>query len=230
MQATEFTPNDRDGNNVQGMFPIHPDLSGRLWWGFGDEIRAYTCTGLSTAGLPQWDWAKPFVFKRPSEFDELRRVDYDPATDLMILGGGKGEAKHQHWKPMGPVVSAYDHALRGTAALRWTLTLPIDTGSSGHESNEPMGFAMAGEYLFVPYTRGLRVDNLRNAFVKVLRLKDGSCVGNLVADEVTGNIGLLDIEHPCTARKLADGRYVVFLEEDYKAKNVMFVWQPGEGQ
>ncbi|HLX62578.1 MAG TPA: hypothetical protein VKX17_14975 [Planctomycetota bacterium] len=226
MQAGEFAANDRDGNNVQGMFPITPDASGRLWWGFSDEIRAYAFTGLTHAGLPQWDWSKPFIFPRPAEFDQLRRVGYDPASDLMVLGGDKGKDKHQHWKPMGPVVSAYDNVLRGKPALRWTKTLPFGQGSSGHESAEPMGFDIAGDYLFVPYTRGLKSEGLRNAFVKVLRLSDGSVAGNLVCEDVTGEIGLLDLETAAIAHRLPDGRYVILLEDDYKAKTVMFIWKP----
>jgi hypothetical protein len=226
MQAGEFVANDRDGNNVQGMFPIAPDASGRLWWGFGDELRAYAFTGITHTGLPQWDWAKPFVFPRPAEFDQLRRVGYDPASDLMALGGDKGKEKHQHWKPMGPVVSVYENVLHGKPALRWTKTLPFGQGSNGHESAEPMGFDLAGDYLFVPYTRGLKSEGLRNAFVKVLRLSDGNVVGNLVCDDVTGEIGLLDLEQSVVAHRLPDGRYVVLLEDDYKAKTVMFIWKP----
>lgn len=229
MQAGEFAANDRDGNNVQGMFPIYPDLSGRLWWGFGDEIRAYAFIGLSNVGVPQWDWAKPFVFPRPAEFDEMRRVVYNPASDVMVIGGGKGADRHRHWKPMGPVVSVYANALRGTPALRWTRILPVDEPVGGRDwsSHEPQGFDLAGDYLFVPYTLGLKADGLRNAFVKVLRLSDGEVVGNLVCEDVTGDIGLLDIEFAATARRLPDGRYVVMLEDDAKAKSVMFVWRPG---
>ncbi len=226
MQAGEFSPLERDGNNVQGMFPLHPDLSGRIWWGFGDELRAYAFTGLSPGGLPQWDWAKPFIFKRPPEFDEMRRANYDVEHDLLVVGGNKGAAKHQHWKPMGPVLAAYDHALHGTPTLRWTVTLPLDDGASGHESHEPIGFDLAGDYCFVPYTRGLAADALHNAFVKVLRLSDGRCAGNLAAEDALGEIGLLDLEYSANARHLADGRYVVLLEEDCRAKTIMFVWKP----
>jgi hypothetical protein len=229
MQAAEFSPLERDGNNVQGMFPLHPDLTGRIWWGFGDEIRAYAFTGLTPSGLPQWDWAKPFVFKRPPEFDEMRRVNYDAEHDLLVVGGGKSTAKHQHWKPMGPVLCAYDGALRGSAKLRWSVTLPLDDGANGHESHEPIGFDLAGDYCFVPYTRGLVADGLRHAFIKVLRLSDGRCVGNLVAEDALGEIGLLDLEYSANARRLADGRYVVLLEEDCRAKTIMFVWKPAAG-
>ncbi len=229
MQAAEFAPLVRDGNNVQGMFPLHPDLTGRIWWGFGDEIRAYAFTGLTPGGLPQWDWAKPFVFKRPPELDEMRRVNYDAEHDLLVVGGSKGSATHQHWKPMGPVLCAYDGALRGSPRLRWSVTLPLDDGASGHESHEPIGFDLAGDYCFVPYTRGLNADGLRHAFIKVLRLSDGRCIGNLAAEDALGEIGLLDLEYSATARRLADGRYVVLLEEDCRAKTIMFIWAPAAG-
>ena len=124
----------------------------------------------------------------------------------------------------------YAGVLHGKPVLRWTRTLPYEPNSHGHESVEPMGFDIAGDYIFVPYTRGLSAEGIKNAFVKVLRLADGMIVGNLVSEEVTGEIGLLDLEHAAVARLLPDGRYVVFLEDDYKAKTVMFIWSPKAGR
>ena len=143
----------------------------------------------------------------------------------MALGGDKGQDKHQHWKPMGPVVSVYENVLRGKPALRWTKTLPFGQGASGHESAEPMGFDIAGDYLFVPYTRGLKSEGLRNAFVKVLRAAGpGSVVGNLVCDDVTGEIGLLDLETAVVAHRLPDGALrLVCLRTTLQGELVMFV-------
>ena len=226
MQADEFTPLDREGNDVMGVFPIYVDDDGRVWWGFSDEVRSYAFKGVDKQGIPDWEWDKPVIFSRPEEFDHLRRAVYHPEKNLLIVGGGKGEDKHRHWKPMGPVVSAYAGVLEGKPRQVWTRILPYVADTNGHTSQEPIGMAAAGDYLFVAYTAGLPEENTRAAYVKVLRLDTGDVVGNLDSYDVTGFIGLLDVEHPVTARKLPDGRYVVILEEDYKAKNVMFIWKP----
>ena len=65
---------------------------------------------------------------------------------------------------------------------------------------------------------------MRWAFVKVYALADGRFVGNMASEDKTGEIGLLDIEESMLVRQLKDGTYVVFLEDDYKGKNVIFKW------
>ena len=84
---------------------------------------------------------------------------------------------------------------------------------------------MAGDYVFVAYTRGLKADGVKYAYVKGLALADGTDMGNLVAEKELGEIGLLDIVHRCVPLA-SNGEYVVFLEDDAKAKIVMFRWRP----
>ena len=89
--------------------------------------------------------------------------DVDDASDTAIftkeehfrldyLGGSTAADKNQHWKPMEPMLARYDGWLRGTRQPRWRVTLPYARGSSGHESCEPMGSDVAGDFIFVPYT------------------------------------------------------------------------------
>jgi hypothetical protein len=144
----------------------------------------------------------------------------------MFLGGNKGSDHNQHWKPMGPVLCAYDRWNSGSPKLRWRVLLPYDKGSSGHESAEPISFDAAGDYLFIGYTRGLKAEGTRFAFVKVVSIKDGSTIGNLVAETALGEIGLLDLVESVKAERRHNGEYVVFLEDDYKCKVVMFQWRP----
>jgi hypothetical protein len=47
-----------------------------------------------------------------------------------------------------------------------------------------------------------------------------------VAEKELGEIGLLDIVQSTRAVRQANGEYVVFLEDDAKAKVVMFRWRP----
>ena len=49
--------------------------------------------------------------------------------------------------------------------------------------------------------------------------------GNLVAEKALGEIGLLDIVESVNATRRANGEYVVFLEDDYESKVVMFRWR-----
>jgi hypothetical protein len=224
MQKEEFAPNDRDAN--AGRSPLAVDDAGRIWWSFRDEVRSYGFINVDANGVPTWDWEHPTIFPRPDEFDELRRVFYDAASNRLLLGGAKGDDKNQHWKPMGPIVSMYEDVVEGEPRLVWTQKLPYVSGTGKHESREPMGFAIAGDYVFVSYVRGIPEEDVAYAFVKVLRLDTGEVVGNLDSSPVTGDIGLLDVEDALTVRRLDDGRYVIFLEDDYKAKDVMFIWKP----
>jgi hypothetical protein len=144
----------------------------------------------------------------------------------MLLGGNRGENRNQHWKPMGPVLACYDHWSTDKRRLRWRVVLPYAKGSQGHESAEPISFDVAGDYVFVAYTRGLKADGVKYAYVKVFTLAEGVLVGNLIAEKELGEIGLLDIVESVRAVRRANREYVIFLEDDAKAKIVMFRWRP----
>ena len=64
------------------------------------------------------------------------------------------------------------------------------------------------------------------ADVKVYTLDDMAPVGNLVSDGPLGEIGLLDIVESVRAVKRPSGEYAVFLEDDFRAKVVLFRWRP----
>ncbi|HEX2973514.1 MAG TPA: hypothetical protein VHP11_14360, partial [Tepidisphaeraceae bacterium] len=220
-------PGEYQTNNAQNSDGIFiPDDRGSIWHAAGNQIRCLPIQGLDPAGIPLWDYAKARTFAKPAEIDQVRRLHYLPDQDTMLLGGTKGDDRNQHWKPMGPVLCCYDHWTSANPQLRWKTVLPYEKGSQGHESAEPISFDVAGDYVFVAYTRGLASDNLKFAFVKVFKLSDMSLVGNLTCEAQLGEIGLLDIVQSLRAVKRPNGEYVVFLEDDYKSKVIMFRWRP----
>jgi hypothetical protein len=89
-----------------------------------------------------------------------------------------------------------------------------------------MSIDVAGEYVFVAYTRGLTAENLRDAFVKVYRLDNAAFVGNLTHESVLGKTGLLDLAESVSAHQRENGEYIVLLEDDAKGKTVMYRWCP----
>ena len=195
--------------------------------GKGDTLKAsFKVVAEVPEGAPQWAWKDVCKVARPAEVSALRRFKVDAGRDIVAFGGDLGADRHQHWKPMGPAVAVYRDALKGGPVKLWSAVLPYSKGSRGHESAEPMSLEIAGDFLFVCYTRGLPEEGVKWAFVKVYGLTDGRFIGNLVPERITGELGLLDLEDSLRVRQLHDGSYVVFLEDDYKAKSVMMRWRP----
>ena len=223
MQADEYEAVEKAGGGC-----MFVDVQGTLWRVFREAAYGVAFKGFSEKGVPQWAWKDAREVARPVEISELRRFKVDVERDIVAFGGDAGADKHQHWKPMGPMVAVYRDALKGKPVKLWSAVLPYSKGSKGHESAEPMSFEIAGDFLFVCYTRGLAEDNTKWAFVKVYGLADGRFIGNLVPERVTGELGLLDLEDALRVQRLRDGSYVLFLEDDYKAKNVMMRWRPNE--
>jgi hypothetical protein len=221
--AGEYLQRTQNEPSAQGWWV---DTKGDVWRASEKAgIRCVAFAGLISDGVPEWHWEKPQTFPHPTEFQEVKRLRYDAASDVMYLGGTTKEHKNQHWKPMGPVIARYDN-WRKDPKLRWSITLPYAQGSQGHESCEPMGFDVAGDYLFVPYTGASKSTGFKTGHVEVFKTSDGSAVGWMEPSAEIGEIGLQDIRECLTARKLADGRYAILLEDDFKAKLVLYRWRP----
>ena len=106
------------------------------------------------------------------------------------------------------------------------IVAPYADGSKGHSSCEPMGFDVAGDFVFVPYTGASKPDGVKHGRVEVFRAADGASIGHLEPSDDVGEIGLQDIRECLRAHRRADGEFVVFLEDDYKSKVVMYRWRP----
>ncbi len=219
--AGEYTSNgEAEAPRSQGLWV---DFKGNVWLATETNgIRFLPSKGLDNHGNPQWDFATMQTFPHPAEFQHVKRLRYDAASDTLYLGGTTKEAKNQHWKPMGPIVARYDGWLHGKRTLAWCATLPYAEGSSGHESCEPMGFDIAGDFLFAPYTGAAKKLGIKTGHVEIFRTRDGSAVGHLEPSSEVGEIGLQDIRETLTAHRRADGEYLVMIEDDYKSKVVLY--------
>ncbi len=219
----EYAGSGEDAPRYQGWWV---DAGGAVWQATETAgIRRFPFAGLDANGNPRWDWAGATAFRMPAEFDRIKRLRYDPQSDTMLLGGTTAEHKNQHWKPMGPVICRYD-SWSQTPVLRWRIVAPYAVGSQGHSSCEPMGFDTTGDYVFVPYTGAGKELGFTTGHVEVFRFDDGAAVGHLEPSAEIGDIGLQDIRECLLAHRRADGEYLVFLEEDWKAKILLFRWRP----
>ena len=82
--------------------------------------------------------------------------------------------------------------------------------------------AAAGDYAF---TGGWKA----RGKVWINRLSDGAEVGVLDPGPTVGgleNTGWIDVLTGISAHRRKDGEYLVFVEEDYKAKVLLYRWRP----
>ena len=202
------------------------DTRGQVWLATETNgIRYFPSQGLDANGNPMWSYETMQTFPHPAEFKQVKRVRYLPESDTLFLAGTTDAHKNQHWKPSGPVLARYDGWLKGERKLRWTLVAPYSSGSSGHSSCEPMGFDVGGDFIFVPYTGASKADRVKHGRVEIFRAGDGRSIGHLEPNEDVGEIGLQDIRECLAARRRADGEFIIFLEDDYKSKVVVYRWK-----
>jgi hypothetical protein len=205
------------------------DAAGTVWIATESKgIRRFPLKEIDAKGNPVWDYASMQVLPAPPELKVLKRLRYDPARDVMLLGGCTDEHKNQHWKPMGPVIVRYDAWSKPDRKVRWTLVAPYAKGSQGHESCEPMGFDVAGDYVFVPYTGASKSVKFSSGHVEIFRLDDAKPAGHVEPSAEIGEIGLQDVRECLRAHRRAGGDYLVFLEEDWKSKILLYKWTPGK--
>ena len=207
------------------------DALGDVWLATETKgIRFLPQQGLDAMGNPVWNYTRLRTFAAPPELKQIKRLRYLPESDTLFLAGTTEEHRNQHWKPSGPVLARYDGWLKGGRALRWKIVAPYASGSQGHSSCEPMGFDVAGEYVFVPYTGASKPDHVKHGRVEIFRAADGASVGHLEPSAKVGEIGLQDIRECLSAHRRANGEFIVFLEDDYKSKVVMYRWTPASRQ
>ena len=218
-----ITNNGKNAPSYQGWWV---DSKGNIWQATENNgIRKFPFQGLDEHGNPIWNYQTMEIFPKTEEFDRLKRIRYYPETDTMYLGGTTADHKNQHWKPMGPVICRYDNWSQGNRQPRWQIIAIYEKGSKGHSSCEPMTFDIAGNYIFIPYTGKSSELGFSMGHIEVYHKDSGERVGYMKPSSEIGEIGLQDIRECLTAHRRPDGEYIVFLEDDWKAKILMYRWK-----
>ena len=188
------------------------DLAGNLWQAGRDTgIWRWKFLGLDTHGNPRHD-PKPDHWDMPAPFTDLLRTEYEPVSDVMWLTGQTKDRPITggEWGTAGTVVACYDNWSKGPKATRYEVDLPYEPGERFMAS-----FCMAGELFFT-------VD-CKSARVFVYDKKSGRHLGTLApGPEVHRESGWLDFRDALRATRLEDGSYLIFAEEDFKAKILVY--------
>lgn len=227
----EWIWRDRNGNGAfdQGEYDRsedYPYMGG--WWvdskgdvwktlrtqdGIG--IRHYPLQGLDSNGNPIYTYSSMEKQKTPKMFTDLRRIEYFPQTDTMYLSGFTVDhpATGDDTGVVGSEIVRFDNWSRGNSTPRWRIVVPYDTIGKREVSTAAM--SVAGDYVFAV--------TFKTAEVYVYKAATGTFVQKLKpGPEVSGESGWIDIPYGIRAMRRSNGEYLVFVEEDWKAKIIMY--------
>ena len=201
-QADEFAPNtDRVKPG-----PFWVDKKGNIWMAYG--FFRYDFQGLDEKGNPIYRADKITGLEPPDGVKKVARVCYlDDIDTLIVADEGREDMRH-----IGRVFICKGYL----AGNRKTVSFEPIAGK------EAACLAAAGDYAF---TGGWK----ERGRIGINRLSDGAQVGVFDPGPSVGgveNTGWIDILTGITAFKRANGEYLVFVEEDYKAKVLMYRWKP----
>jgi hypothetical protein len=181
----------------------------------GIGIRHYPLQGLDTQGNPIYTYSSMQKQKTPQIFTDLRRIEYFPATDTMYLSGFTGEhpAVGDDSKVVGSEIARFDNWSKGNRTFRWRTIIPYDT--TGKREVATAAMSVAGDYVFTVTFKTAEVYVYQATTGKKIKiLKPGS--------EVGGESGWIDIPYGIRAFHRSNGEYLVFVEENWRGKVIMY--------
>jgi hypothetical protein len=181
------------------------DKKGNIWMAYG--FFRYDFQGLDEKGNPIYRADKITVLDPPKGISRVARVVYLDDADTLVVADEDGDMRH-----IGRVFVCKGYL----AGNRETISFGSAVGK------EAECVAAAGDYAF---TGGWK----ERGRVFVNRLSDGVPMGVFDPGPTVGgveNTGWIDILTGISAYKRADGEYLVFVVEDYKAKVLLYRWRP----
>jgi len=212
IQSDEYESLGAEDDSIWGW---EVDRKGDVWQASeAGYIKHYRYQGLDTHGSPIYTSAASEVIPMPAPFNKLLRVKYFPDTDVMYLGGYTVDRPHtgEEWGIVGTEIVRYDNWTKDKK-LCWRITLPYDPKANPMLIIKAMD--VAGDRVFA-------VDS-RKADVYVYDAGTGAFVAKLSpGSEVGKETGWIDIPYALRAYRRTNGEYLVFVEEDAKAKVIMY--------
>jgi hypothetical protein len=218
MESGEYL--DVSADNEPEFWAWWVDEQGNVWRGdqTGERpIRRYRFGGLDRAGNPIYSRADSQTFALPSPMNHLLRVEYDASSDTMILAGHTAERPKTggEWGQVGTEILRYDGWLTGAPALRWRIALPYDPANNVTVKS----MCVEGNAVFAV--------ECRTARVHVFDRSTGARLGEMTpGPEVGRESGWVDFPDAIRAYRRKDGEYLVFVEEDWKGKIMVYRWKP----
>jgi hypothetical protein len=204
------------GGTFIGAQQIWMDDAGNLWditGSWAHALREFPLQGFDDAGNPIYTFSTVVDSAAPAPLagNSLYRIQYDSTSDTMYLMGSTDSAQY--------VLVRYDHwSNTNQRSIHAGFPLTIPTGVNGVANNWPESWSVAGNYVFVGYSR--------QSYLEVYDVRNGSYVGEMQNSPSVGDASWVDAPGGINAFKRANNEYEIFKEEDFGNKVVWFRWTP----
>ena len=209
MESSEY----QEGPGPGGEFwASNVDSAGDIWQ--GDQRRGiwrWHFQGLDQHGTPKYSPAAVEHYEMPAPLTNLLRTEYLPESDTMYLTGQTADHKITggEWGTVGTEVIRYDHWSK-QPEMRYRAVLPYED-----KKTSVVSFGVAGDLFFAVTSR--------QAEVFVYDNRTGQLLGTMKpGPEVGSESGWVDFRDAIRAIRRQDGNYVIFVEEDWKAKTIVY--------
>ena len=193
------------------------DSKGDVWKALRtqDGIRHYPLQGIDAKGNPIYNYSLMQKQTTPKIFNDLRRLEYFPETDTMYLSGFTVDhpAFGDDTGVVGSEIARFDNWNQGNRTPRWRIVIPYDTTGKHEVSTAAMSVAGDNVFAVTVKTAEVYVYNAKTG-VQVQQLKPGPEVGS--------ESGWIDIPYGIRAFRRSNGEYLVFVEENWKGKVIMY--------
>lgn len=186
--------------------PFWVDSGGDIWMAYG--FFRYHFQGIDEKGNPIYSHDAVTEMPTPGGMSKVARVWYDRDRDILVAADEGSDMRH-----LGDIF-IYHGFLGGNRDH------PVRFRSGAGE--EAGCVTAAGDYVF---TAGWK----QRGRVWINRLSDGALVGVLEPGPEVGGpdaTGWIDLLTGISAHKRVNGEYLIFVEENYRGKTLLYRWTP----
>ena len=233
----EFVVNN-DSSTARGAWGWNVDALGNIWLATKTGgIREFPCQGLNAHGGPIYNYATLVTTPMPAPFTSLFRAIYDQPRDTMYLTGYTADFPNTNnaWgKCAGRVAAGYKNWSKGNRIANWTINGMHDSIISHVTGKDCFiaSVAVAGDYFFAQWSGpGMdnKGDNQQTEIYDIKNVVNGSPaeVGYMLPPP-GASINQAEIDTPwgMQAYQRFNGEYIVYIEDDWFGKILMYRWNP----
>jgi hypothetical protein len=227
MDSNEFIEPPNNAHRDGGYFFV--DTNGDVWqvnyqaefppYESSIHLRRYFFQGFDQYGAPIYDYTHMKIYDALVDLPDMNQIagaifkpDFSDGGTLFVAGGTTSQGSFSQ-------VVRYDNWDKGNRKATWITNIPYDPDPNNTWA--PNSFTVAGDFFFV--------DFWEPHYNLVFSAETGTYVGRFVPQQDVGgvnNVGNTDEWQANQAVRRPNGEYLLFQEEDYQSKILMYRWTP----